>query len=643
MKTTQSELYDIMLREVSSAVDRQRIESALELKSKSVKYDIIIDALRNAVLGSTLHSYNSMPHVYTGKIYERLDTWKVFDSLVYDVMRRCGVPDGYYGRIRSMACVLESAVRRKVLVPDPALMVFNNCIFDTETREIDEFSPDKVAMTMVDYDYDPDDQPTQWIAFLNRVLPDREMQLILQEYLGSVFVRRQDVKIDKILVLLGGGANGKSVVFETVRGVLGKENVNTFGLGSLIGGGEALKNIATINGKRLNYSPEIQVKEFGLDSDKLKSLASGEAQEARFITENPFTANDIPPMMANANRIPAWNDPSSGMRRRFLIIPFNVEIPVSERDLQLVAKLRRDYSGIFNWIMDGKTRLISNGYRLSNSEEIEEMLDEYQAESSTVLRFMLERKYLATHPERSRDYTEINATVLFQEYVQWCYAENISQTDMENKYGFARVLKAANYVKKKCTDGIFYRIYCDRGKVRVPFRKEPGDEGRTKFEVKADMRPFNSNGRKYVRTRHGIAKHLGVGESIIQTLLAEKKLAEAVHKDKSDARIAVFDIELTRKAVMEYYQSKKISEEELAEGKRLSVMRQHFNARMKRLEEPYRKYHSNSDIYFIKNSDSLIRVPDDWDYDTEVPLEKQSQLIARRRIKRKIEDYAKEN
>lgn len=633
-----SELYGIMLESVVSAVDRQALCEALEEPKRGVRFDRIQELLRRAVIASTLCCYNTMPYVYTGRIYEQAaKTWRIFDNLVYDVMRECGVPDGHYGRVRSMAAILESAVRCKVLEPDPSLMVFRNCIFDTETCETDTFSPQRVAVTMVDYDYDPDDQPVRWLMFLNRVLPDKCMQSILQEFLGAVFIRRSQVKIEKMLVLLGGGANGKSVIFETVRGILGEENVKTFGLGALMSSGEKLKNIATINGRRLNYSSEMQMRDFGCDAELFKKLVSGEPQEARYIGENPFSATDIPLLMANANHIPAWNDPSSGMRRRFLIIPFKVEIPPSERDPELATKLRDDYSGIFNWMMDGRRQFISNGYRFSENAEMERMLDEYQAESSTVLRFMLDRGYMATHPDKSLEGVRVRAQDLYADYIKWCMTENIAPADTENRNKFGRILRSVNYRKKDEAIGVVYTVFCNRGEIPIPYIREKGDEGRRKEEPKADMRPFTENGRKWVRTRTGISRHLDISESIIASALKEGYMQKATRRDTADPRMVVFDVEMTRKAVQEYLSGKKRSEEEKEEASRRSDMRNHFNARMKKIGEPYRKYDSKWDIYLQANSDGIIRVPDDWSYDDEIPLEKQSSVIRRRRVKRDID------
>lgn len=59
----------------------------------------------------------------------------------------------------------------------------------------------------------------------------------------------------------------------------------------------AKQNIASINGKRLNYCSEMQTKEFGANADALKALISGEPFEVRLVYINNFTARNIPLLM----------------------------------------------------------------------------------------------------------------------------------------------------------------------------------------------------------------------------------------------------------------------------------------------------------------------------------------------------------
>lgn len=47
--------------------------------------------------------------------------------------------------------------------------------------------------------------------YLDKVLPEKELQMILSEYLAYVFISPATLKLEKVLLLYGTGANGKSV------------------------------------------------------------------------------------------------------------------------------------------------------------------------------------------------------------------------------------------------------------------------------------------------------------------------------------------------------------------------------------------------------------------------------------------------
>ena len=81
------------------------------------------------------------------------------------------------------------------------------------------------------------------------------------------------------MLLLGEGANGKSVVYETIRSILGEDNVTSFDLNELVAGAAKERNVACINGKPLNYSPDLDGK--NIASESVKRIISGEGTMAR--------------------------------------------------------------------------------------------------------------------------------------------------------------------------------------------------------------------------------------------------------------------------------------------------------------------------------------------------------------------------
>jgi phage/plasmid primase-like uncharacterized protein len=76
------------------------------------------------------------------------------------------------------------------------------------------------------FEYNPDATAPLFETYLNKVLPDKNLQHILAEYLGYVFIHPSILKLEKALVLYGTGANGKSVFYEVVRSLLGDQNTS---------------------------------------------------------------------------------------------------------------------------------------------------------------------------------------------------------------------------------------------------------------------------------------------------------------------------------------------------------------------------------------------------------------------------------
>lgn len=108
------------------------------------------------------------------------------------------------------------------------------------------------------------------------VLPQTELQSVLAEYLGYIFFKSSSLKLEKVLLLYGTGANGKSVLFEIISALLGSESTTNFSLQSLTD--EKGYQKAMIANKLLNYASEINGK---LEASMFKKLISGEPVEAR--------------------------------------------------------------------------------------------------------------------------------------------------------------------------------------------------------------------------------------------------------------------------------------------------------------------------------------------------------------------------
>lgn len=456
--------YDRLVEDIAGLMDGERLGEALSVERKDRRTDMVVMVLRDALYRSDIGMYNGVMYHFSGRIYEPIDS-DDFGNLVYDVLMRVGLPFGDFSKIEGILRVCRRRVSTKPLSVSNDIMVFRNCVYDIGRGEVHGFSPDYVQFSAAGYDYDPAARGYKWQDFLNQVLPNRVYQLVLQEFIGSLFIDRKKAKMEMMLVLLGGGANGKSVVFEAVQGIIGEKNVSHFGISDLIGeGNEKKRNLATMNGKRLNYASETGSFTIDGGSGMLKAVISGEPVEARPMYGDNFTASDLPLIIINANKMPVLKDFSNGMRRRLMIIPFEQTIPPGLQNKELGNELRDEYPAIFNWALVGRERFISNGYRLTECSILEDLIDDYQILESGALRFVKgEGLKRANEMVTDSEPVWIMLKALYDRYRDWCVRNDEAA---DSKTMFSKALRDYGFRCHRTGGGIEFAVYGEAAYIR---------------------------------------------------------------------------------------------------------------------------------------------------------------------------------
>jgi putative DNA primase/helicase len=256
------------------------------------------------------------------------------------------------------------------------------------------------------FEYDENATAPLWQKFLNEVLPDESRQLVLAEYIGYVFTR---LKLEKTLMLYGTGANGKSVVFDVINALLGPENVVNHSLASL----SHEYHRAKLANKLLNYSSDISTR---LEADVFKRLTSGEPVDARLPYGEPFIMKKYARLLFNCNELPRDVEHTDAFFRRFLILLFDVTIPLARQDKRLAEKIiQSELSGVFNWMLSGLQRLLKQS-NFSPCEAAREAVETYRKESDSVAMFLEEMGY-----EKVSDQSETTPLKeMFGEYRTFC-------------------------------------------------------------------------------------------------------------------------------------------------------------------------------------------------------------------------------
>lgn len=291
------------------------------------------------------------------------------------------------------------------------LINLNNGTFEITSRKqiLRPFDKSDFLTYQLPFDYNNEAEAPQFKKFLDRVLPEIELQNILAEYLGYIFVKNSVLKLEKVLLLFGSGANGKSVLFEILMALLGRQNVTNFSLNRLTD--DQGNSRAQLGNKLLNYSSEINGR---LESSIFKQMVSGEPVEAKLLYKDTQIITDYARLMFNCNELPKEVENTNAFFRRFIILPFRVTIPSQEQDKELSKKIiQTELSGVFNWVLNGLTRLLKNK-DFTHSKIVEDEVLQYQKESDSVLMFIEDEGYTISI-QQTRPLKEI-----YFEYEHYC-------------------------------------------------------------------------------------------------------------------------------------------------------------------------------------------------------------------------------
>lgn len=318
--------------------------------------------------------------------------------------------------------------------PDVVLINLQNCTFEMSKDSMGgrSFSSADFLTYQLQFEFDEKAECPTFQKYLDKVLPERELQNIVAEFFGYVFTK--GLKMEKALLLYGSGANGKSVLFDVMNALLGRENISNYSLSDLL----VPYNRAEIAFKLLNYGSEINAL---TAKDAVKNLISNEPIQACVKYKDPFIMENYAKLAFNCNELPKDFDHSNAYFRRLLIIPFRETIPEREQDKTLASKIiKSELAGIFNWIIDGLKRLLKTK-QFTESEIARQTLETYKRESDSAACFV----------EESSNLIGLSLKAAYIDYRQYCFDCGYMPLGRNN---FSKRLQTQGFLLEPTRDGV---------------------------------------------------------------------------------------------------------------------------------------------------------------------------------------------
>lgn len=260
-----------------------------------------------------------------------------------------------------------------------------NGVFNLETWELQEFSPDVITRNKIPVAYMPGayyDVTDK--TFDKLAVNDKKIRAILEEILGYILFRRNEYAA--MFILTGNGSNGKSSYLKIIRKMVGTFNTASLDLKEL----DQRFKTAELFGKLVNIGDDIS-KGYIKESSVLKKLATGEALNVERKGRDPFDFTNYAKLIFSANEMPRINDYTDGLGRRLQIVPFKAKFSVDDEDYDpfITDKLLSNESMqyVLNLALAALKRLLKNK-KFTQSKAVEKELEKYHEENNPIISFI---------------------------------------------------------------------------------------------------------------------------------------------------------------------------------------------------------------------------------------------------------------
>ncbi len=288
--------------------------------------------------------------------------------------------------------------------------------------------------------------------FLNDLLDESTIST-LQEAWGTILCPNSS-KVQQCFIYIGLGSNGKSSLFDIQEALLKDADKSICGISLGAFGDDFILSMA--EGKRMNVVRDdaFEYKISGL----FKSCVCGEEVTVNKKHKDYVRIKFNLSWFYGLNTMPITSDKSFGFYRRPILIPFNnrfgskkdvlegkadkVAIPGVVEDI-----INNEMDIVFNWAYEGLQRLISNNWKITQSQEALNKMEEYKEESDTAYAFYKHKLIKSIG-------SKISASALYKDYEEYCTIERLKPM---NPTQFGRQLKSLGHDKFKSCGNIYFK------------------------------------------------------------------------------------------------------------------------------------------------------------------------------------------
>ena len=360
------------------------------------------------------------------------------------------IPDLNRSKRSEILSYLDILIRKNTKMSDANLIAFKNGVYNIETGELTDFSPDYIITNKINWDYNPN----ACCALVDKTFDklscgDASIRALLEESVGYSFYRRNELR--KSFILTGDKKNGKSTFLAMLKELLGDDNTAALDLNEL---GERFSS-ASLLGKLANIGDDIG-DEFISNPATFKKIVSGDRIKGEDKGQKEFFFNPYCKLFFSANNIPRIKDKSGAVLDRLVIIPFDARFSKDDPDFDPYIKYKLIRQDAIEYLIllgiNGLKRVLKN-QGFTKSAKVQRSIEEYEETNNPIQLFFkeLDESEIVNEPTKN----------VYQAYTSFCLANSF--TPVSNIEFSKRAKKQFDLdIIDKTVKGKKYRIFTKR-------------------------------------------------------------------------------------------------------------------------------------------------------------------------------------
>ena len=456
-------LFNYILRLQSAGLSKEQIKESIRIINNYILKEPLNDNEINTILRDEAFLKESF-YIKNKLQYEKLAKFLIDNENIVKINDQLHIyKDGYYSdNLLDIEKIMLKYIQNSTKTPrgevlrylellctnkklaNPKYIVFNNGVFDLETKELLEYSPKYIIKNKIPHNYNPAAKHELLDKTLNKICcNDKKLRCVIEEMIGYTLLRRNE--LGKSFILTGDGSNGKSTLLDLINELLGEDNISSVALKEL---SDRFKTFQ-LDGKLANIGDDIS-NEYIPDNSTFKKLVTGEKVNVERKGKDPYDFRNYSKLIFSANELPRINDLSGGLKRRLVFIPFNAKFSKRNEDYDPFIKDKITTAAALEYLLkiaiDGLYRILNNN-SITYSKACDQVWDEYEAINNPVVSFIDDNKI---ENESVND--------VYRRYQLWCHESGLKPL---SKVVFGKEVRKRGYDSNKTIriEGKVTKIY----------------------------------------------------------------------------------------------------------------------------------------------------------------------------------------